>query len=205
MREFYATRQITRLFFPILIMLCCVVGSGCTTFNDKQEQSDTVLLQLTNGLNLSLPTDWQVKGGFENLVIYAEVLEENEPLLYLLVRRDHDLIPMNAVFLERMRIDPRSYELYVKSYLQTHLNQQILANGIDDVAVRLDEHQLIIEAFFNYSDSRQRNWEARMVVLRGGRQGMNRCFLLTFFFRQGLGARFLPQIEQVIDSVFVAQ
>jgi hypothetical protein len=205
MYEYYAARQIIRLLILILMPLLCGVCSGCATTPDRREENETVLLRLTNGLNLSLPADWEVKGGIENLVIYAEVLEENQPLLYMLARRDHDLIPLNTAFLERMRIDPRSYKIYVKSYLQTHLDKEMPANGIDDVAIRLDEHQLIMEAFFTYTDSKRKNWEARVVVIKSGQQSMDRCFLLTFFFKEGLGARFLPQIEQVIASVSVAQ
>jgi hypothetical protein len=189
-------RQSLKYFLYVLPLLC--LGPGAVF----PSPGSMVYLQLSNGLELSLPSQWRINSPQGPVILEASHwLDDEAPGLRLLVYRRAPLPLLSSGHLALIKASRDKFTDKLRAMLEAGHRSQT-GNGwpafdsLQGCRSWLQEDLLMIGIDYSWRQ-RGRLWQGESVWILSA-QG-NYC--LAFYWREGMGDYYAAWIRQVIASV----
>lgn len=189
-------RQGLKHFLYVLPLLSLGPGAAFSS------QSPMTYLQLSNGLELSLPSQWRITGPSGPVILEAgHWLDEQEPSLRLLVYRRAPLPLLSSGQLASIKANRDQFMDRLRAMLEAEQSPEAgdgrpAFASLQGCRSWLQDDLLMIGVYYNWRQS-GRLWQGASVWVLSARG--NYC--LAFYWREGMRDYYAACIRQVIASV----
>jgi hypothetical protein len=189
----------------LALLLCFSPAGPAQAGPEPQGQENMRHFQLSNGLSLSLPDDWQSEGGRGAIILQAYHYvqpHDPEPALRLLIYRHPLLPPLNPQQMEQLQTRREELARRIEEILQARISRAEAGSSsalraLGECRSRFIRAGLLVSIACSWQQENGRRWQGQSVWLLSGQGGYH----LAFYWQEGMGDYYAVALERVLASL----